>query len=136
MRKKIGKYLFHWPREVPQYPTWRGFDEIPFIARELPEDLSEIAIDSRWPCFFPSGACLVTSAAKENAVLERVVGASIVNRFPYIVAISICRDSLSARHHPRRKFMERLEEGGVAAIQFIAPGDKLDAALRAILMAE
>ena len=31
--------------------------------------------------------------------VEEVVGASIANRFPYVVALSYCREPLSSRHY-------------------------------------
>jgi flavin reductase (DIM6/NTAB) family NADH-FMN oxidoreductase RutF len=58
--------------------------------------------------------------------VERIVGAAIVNRFPYVLAISVCRRDRSARHHARRRFRELLEGSGSAAVQLLAPGPALD----------
>src|SRR5207248_10222771 len=55
------------------------------VERALPEPAAELARDSRWPALFPSPICLVTAAHGTTAVLERVVGPSIVNRFPYVL---------------------------------------------------
>jgi hypothetical protein len=41
-----------------------------------------------------------------GARLEKVVGATIVNRFPYVFALSLCRQPLSPRHYVRRAFMD------------------------------
>src|SRR3954463_2925783 len=98
----------------------------------MPEHEGDLARDSRWPALFPAPLCLVTAGRDGAAGLEKVVGASIVNRFPYVIALSFCRESLSARHYVRGRFMEILEEGGTAAVQFLRPGPALDAAMVAI----
>lgn len=76
--------------------------------------------------------CLATTADGHRSALERIVGASIVNRFPYVLAISVCRQSLSARHQPRYTFMQLVERSGHAVIQFLAPGASLQCALQTI----
>ena len=87
--------------------------------RNMPEHtLEEIAIDSQWPAFFPSSICYVTTTCGSNVALEKVVGASIVNRFPYILALSLCKQELSQRHHVRRIFTEMLESSANVAVQF------------------
>jgi flavin reductase (DIM6/NTAB) family NADH-FMN oxidoreductase RutF len=98
----------------------------------MPEQPAEFAQDSQWPAFFPSAVCIVSASNGRATVIEREVGASIVNRFPYVVAVSLSRESLTERHHVRRSFMDTLEEGGVAALQFLVPGPELDAVLGAI----
>ena len=98
----------------------------------MPENRTEIALDSRWPAFFPSPICIVTTGDGRQMALEKVVGASIVNRFPYIVALSFCREQLSDRHYARASFCDLLERTGVAAVQFIIPGKKLDRAMSTI----
>jgi flavin reductase (DIM6/NTAB) family NADH-FMN oxidoreductase RutF len=98
----------------------------------MPESEAELAADSRWPALFPAPVCIVTTAAGEVTALEREVGASIVNRFPYTLALSFCRKPLSARHHSREKFLEVLERSGTVAVQFLPPGPTLDRVLSAI----
>jgi len=100
--------------------------------RQLPESSAEVGQDSRWPAFFPSPICLVTSGRGDDAVLEKVVGASIVNRFPYIVALSFCIEELSGRHYARDTFCRTLEANGTVAVQFLPPGEQLDRAMSAI----
>jgi flavin reductase (DIM6/NTAB) family NADH-FMN oxidoreductase RutF len=97
--------------------------------RRMPEDEQEVAQDSRWPALFPSPICFVTVAHGGRVALEKVVGASVVNRFPYVLAISFCRRELSRRHHVRRVFMEMLESSGRVAVQFLPPGEGLDRTL-------
>jgi flavin reductase (DIM6/NTAB) family NADH-FMN oxidoreductase RutF len=63
---------------------------------------------------------------------KKVVGASIVNRFPYVVAPSYCREPLSSPHYVRRTFMDVLEASGRVALQFLMPGESLDALMTAI----
>ena len=133
---------YSWPPDAPE--DWRSWkidsrpDRAPgqtvaFRTRQMPESLDDLREDSRWPAFFPSPLCLVTTGDGRRACLEKVVGASIVNRFPYVMALSFCRESLSPRHHVRRHFMETLEQGGSAAVQFLPPGRALDTAMREIL---
>ena len=126
----LQKHEYGWPGD-PLNERWTrsaAGDQI----RPMPETAAELRQDSRWPAFFPSPICLVTVRAGDEVALEKVVGASIVNRFPYVLAVSFCRENLSDRHHPRRRFMELLEKGGVANAQFLAPGPQLDRAMRAI----
>ena len=63
---------------------------------------------------------------------KKVVGASIVNRFPYVVAPSYCREPLSSRHYVRRTFMDVLEASRRVALKFLMPGKSLDALMTAI----
>jgi len=55
-----------------------------------------------------------------------------VNRFPYVLALSFCRQPLSDRHHPRRIFTGMLEAGGSAAVQVLEPGPDTDRAMDAV----
>ena len=127
----LAPYRYLWPREALQAPVWRRADG-GGVERTLPETPEELARDSRWPALFPSPVCLVTAAHRGTAVLERVVGASIVNRFPYVMALSFCVEPLSARHYARRALTGLLEASGEAAVQFLAPGPALDRALETI----
>jgi flavin reductase (DIM6/NTAB) family NADH-FMN oxidoreductase RutF len=77
--------------------------------------------------------CFVTTGGRGRAAVEKVVGASVVNRFPYTLALSFCRQDLSGRHHVRRSFMDLLESSGAAAVQFLPPGAALDRVMSAIL---
>lgn len=126
-------FQYHWP-DQPLGPErgWRdeGGD---CRVRTLPESREQLAADSRWPAFFPSPICLVTTADGSHTALEKVVGPSIVNRFPYIAALSFCRENLSDRHHVRGRFTEILEAGKTAVIQFLPQGEELAAALDSIL---
>ena len=130
-------HLYSWPRvDLAEQSGWTheagdaGFPG--FLTRDLPETAEELAADSRWPILFPSPLCLVSTVDGTHAALEKVVGASIVNRFPYVIALSFCRQSLSSRHHVRRTFMDTLEAGGKVAVQFLPPGADLDRAMQVI----
>jgi flavin reductase (DIM6/NTAB) family NADH-FMN oxidoreductase RutF len=130
---QLSRYRYSWPTDP--FNAGDGWERLPSgraFVRHLPEPAEEVAQDSRWPAFFPSPISLVTTGDGDRMALEKVVGASIVNRFPYIVALSFCRESLSPRHYARRRFMKMLECNGTAAVQFIAPGDALDSAMHAI----
>lgn len=123
---------YRWPdRDLKESAAWS-----PTAGQahslEMPESRKDLAVDSRWPAFFPSSICLVTTSDGNTTALEKVVGASIVNRFPYVVALSFCRESLSQRHHARTGFMEVLERGECAAVQFLDPGPVLSRTLEAI----
>jgi len=127
----LEPYRYLWPREDLAGAGWRqragGAWE-----RALPESRQALAADSRWPALFPSPVCLVSAADGATMVLERVVGPSIVNRFPYVLALSFCVEPLSERHYARREFTSVLESTANVAVQFLAPGPLLDRALRAI----
>jgi len=126
-RLKAHDYV--WP-DVPLNGEWtehHGSRE-----RHLNETAETLALDSRWPAFFPSPISLVTTCGGGTTALEKVVGASIVNRFPYVIALSFCRQELSPRHHVRDQFMRLLEQTGIAAIQFLAPGDDLNRVMSVI----
>lgn len=131
----ILRYSYDWPRaDLSDSPGWQAADQmLPYVSRPLPETAAELAADSRWPGFFPSPMCIVSAEADGETALEKVVGPSIVNRFPYIMALSFCREQLSARHHPRRRMMEILEAGGSVAVQFLPPGQVLDKVISAIV---
>ena len=108
----LAPYRYQWPTEdLAADSRWRPGPG-PFLVRDMPESLGELAAESRWPGFFPSAMCLVTTADGRATALEKVVGASIVNRFPYVLALSFCAADLSPRHHARQRFMETLEAGG------------------------
>jgi flavin reductase (DIM6/NTAB) family NADH-FMN oxidoreductase RutF len=127
----LSPYRYLWPREdLTRSSAWRRVTG--GVERVLPESAGELAHDSRWPALFPSPVCLVTAADGGVEVLERVVGPSIVNRFPYVMALSFCVRPLSARHYARTAFTRVLEASGEAAVQFLIPGPTLDRALGAI----
>src|SRR5580700_3300130 len=134
------QYVYRWPREeLSAQAAWSreatsadgGFPG--YWVRSMPETAAELENDSRWPGFFPSPLCIVTTADHRQTALEKVVGVSIVNRFPYVAAVSFCRQSLSKRHHVRRSFMDVLETGGSVAIQFLPTGMALDRVMNIIL---
>jgi flavin reductase (DIM6/NTAB) family NADH-FMN oxidoreductase RutF len=119
---------YSWPTAPYEAPAGEGL----FRSADLRETAATLAGDSRWPAFFPSPIGLVTAGTGPAAVLERVVGPMIVNRFPLVMAVSLCREPLSPRHYARDLVMRRIEETGAAAVQFVAPGPVLASALDAI----
>lgn len=129
----LRPYRYVWPTApLGDDRRWRHHQESGRYVRDMPETPSDLASDSRWPALFPAPICIVTTSDGKRVGMEREVGASIVNRFPYVVALSICRKPLSERHHVRSNFMSILESGGGASLQFLAPGAQLNAALNAI----
>ena len=101
MSDSLDPYLHSWPHsELNEGSKWRDTGTI-FSERLLPETTAELEQDSRWPLFFPATICIVTTTDGKTIAMEKVVGPSIVNRFPYILALSFCVKSLSDRHHPR-----------------------------------
>jgi flavin reductase (DIM6/NTAB) family NADH-FMN oxidoreductase RutF len=129
--QSLNRYT--WPDvAVDSLPEWTRDPSGPGLWRSMPESPADVAQDSRWPAFFPSPICLVTTGEGDTVALEKVVGASIVNRFPYLVALSFCKDDLSARHYARTNFCDLLERSGVAAVQFIVPGQELDDVMHTI----
>jgi flavin reductase (DIM6/NTAB) family NADH-FMN oxidoreductase RutF len=121
------RYRYQWPTaDLSGSADW---ERLPngMLARDMPEPLDAVQCDSRWPAFFPSPICFVTTGDGRTSAVEKVVGASVVNRFPYVVALSFCRDDLSERHYARRSFCQLLESAGGAAVQFLLPGPDVDA---------
>lgn len=123
---------YTWPdHRFDQLPHAPSFDGL-FRTIALRESAASVAGDSRWPAFFPSPIGLLTTGTGSSAVIERVVGPMIVNRFPLVMAVSLCREQLSDRHYARRTVMDTLEQGGAAVLQFLAPGPVLAETLTAI----
>jgi flavin reductase (DIM6/NTAB) family NADH-FMN oxidoreductase RutF len=130
VNSQIAKYVYPWPPlNALKKPVWRDYLEGEYHQREMPESTEEVAGDSRWPAFFSQPICLVTTTDGQQIYLEREVGPCIVNRFPYVMTISLCREALSQRHRPRLQFMEALEQSGVANVQFLPLGEPLDRCL-------
>jgi flavin reductase (DIM6/NTAB) family NADH-FMN oxidoreductase RutF len=135
LRDSLRPYRYQWPTtDLHNDPHWKIADSARVYIRELPENEEELTADSRWPAFFPSPICIVSTSDGSIAALEKVVGASIVNRFPYVLALSFCRKELSTRHHIRRVFSEILERGGCVAVQYLPPGPTLNKALESIAL--
>jgi flavin reductase (DIM6/NTAB) family NADH-FMN oxidoreductase RutF len=133
MKDKLEKYLYTWPHdELTPATGWKRSEVEGFLEHPMPEKEEKLAADSRWPGFFPSAICFVTTSNGEHTALEKVVGATIVNRFPYIVALSFCTRPLSKRHYVRERFMQMLEEGKSVAIHYFEPGAEIDKCMDAI----
>ena len=133
LSEAMRQYCYSWPyTDLHDSQHWHAVQGKHSYVRDMPESLLDLAVDSQWPAFFPSPICLVTTADGANVALEKVVGPAIVNRFPYILALSFCKQSLSERHHVRRIFTEMLERSGNVAVQFIPPGRNLNSAMNAI----
>jgi len=118
----LRPYAYSWPRSDSFGAAWKPSANPDFIERAMPESRADLANDSRWPALFPSPIAFVTTGRGDSAILEKVVGISIVNRFPYVMAVSVCREPLSERHYVRGEFSRRLEETGTAVVQFVEPG--------------
>ena len=135
MNYKNNPYLYRWPtEELSGDQGWRDGPARLTRVRTLTETPDSLALDSRWPAIFPSPQCFVTTADDANWALEKVVGPSVVNRFPYIIALSFCRTNLSVRHHPRKDFTAMLERSGHAVVQFLPQGEPTDRAMASILL--
>ncbi len=133
MKTNLDKYLYTWPHEeLNAQSGWKKSQHKGFIEHPMPETEEILAIDSRWPGFFPSAICFVTTTNGSKTALEKVVGATIVNCFPFIVALSFCTKPLSKRHYVREEFMKVLEEGKSVAIQYFEPGECIDKCMDAI----
>ena len=132
MSDLLNSYIYSWPHsELNDASNWSDDGSL-FIQRSLPESLTELEKDSRWPLFFPSSICIVTTSDGKNTAMEKVVGPSIVNRFPYVVALSFCKKRLSDRHHNRNAFIKLLENSTGIAVQFFPPGDSLETTMSSI----
>ena len=52
----LEAYRYTWPRsDFDGNGRWRPVPEEDARAMDMPERLEELAADSRWPAFFPSG---------------------------------------------------------------------------------
>ena len=132
MSDLLNSYIYSWPHsELTEACNWSDAGSL-FTQRSLPESLSELEKDSRWPLFFPSSICIVTTSDGKTTAMEKVVGPSIVNRFPYVVALSFCKKGLSDRHHNRNTFIKLLENSTGIAVQFFPPGDSLEITMSSI----
>jgi flavin reductase (DIM6/NTAB) family NADH-FMN oxidoreductase RutF len=129
----LSAYRYVWPTaSIADDENWSYEKANRRYYRRMPETAESVAADSRWPSLFPSPMSIVTTTDGRRVAMEKEVGASIVNRFPYVVALSFCRKPLSSRHHPRATFCDVLESGGVAALQFLPPGQDLDRVMDSI----
>lgn len=133
MSNVLKQYRYLWPSTNFQTDkNWHKINGKDVFVHDLPESTEKLSKNSQWPAFFPSPICLVTTTDNSQVALEKVVGASIVNRFPYVLALSFCTRELSQRHHVRRTFTDMLERNGSVAVQFIPLGEELDKAMNAI----
>jgi len=111
MMNEIDKFSYFWPNfKIKNSKQWKLSENKKFHIRELPENPADLAIDSQWPAFFPSAMCLVTTSDGSLTALEKVVGSTVVNRFPFVVALSFCTKELSDRHYARKKFTQILKK--------------------------
>src|SRR3989338_7538216 len=133
MNTSLEKYTYTWPNfDIHNSVFWNKANKSDFYVRNLPEKTSDLKVDSRWPALFPSAMCIVTTSDGTMVGLDKVVAPVIVNRFPYIMSLSFCVQSLSKRHHPRWQFTEILKRGGSVAVQFIEEGNALDLIMNTI----
>ncbi len=133
LRQNLAPYLYLWPKSpLTSSPVWREDPESRMLVRDMPEEDAAVAADDQWPALFPFPSSLVTTTDGERTGLEINVGASIVNRFPYVISLSLCKQNLSERYQNTRTFMEILERGGAVSIQLLPPGAELDRALQVI----
>ena len=101
------------------------------VTFKLRESLEKLAEDSRWPALFPQSITFATTGTMEAPIVERCVGATVVNRFPYIVCVSLCRERLSDRHHPRADVMEAIELANAFSVNILTESPEAEALLGA-----
>lgn len=129
----VAPHNYQWPDQSwSPAREWHAAPDHAAFVRDLPESPTALASDSRWPAFFPVSLSIATTCYNGQSAMERISGASIVNRFPYIMAISVCRDELSPRHHGRHHFITLLERSGHCALQFLPAGSARDSILTVI----
>lgn len=109
---------------------WTRTDGTRVLA--LDETRESLRENSQWPAFFPSAIAIVTVQVGDEIFVEKVVGPSIVNRFPYVAMISLCHESLSDRHYTRADFIAGALASGKASLQFLEPGETLKTVMRTI----
>jgi len=101
------------------------------VTFKLRESLETLADDSRWPALLPQSITFVTTGTVEAPIVERCVGATVVNRFPYVVCVSLCRERLSDRHHPRADVMDAIESTGGFTVNVLSESAEAEALLEA-----
>ncbi len=123
---------FSWPREpLTEKLGWSNASSL-FSEKPMNENLKTLSANSQWPAFFSSPMCIVNTYYGKDTIIEKVVGPSIVNRFPYIMALSFCKKHLSERHFGRDTFIAGIEKTREVSVQFFEPGDLLDVILAGI----
>ena len=133
LSKALHPHKYFWPQsDLRENSQWKFIKNKNIYEMTLPEDTEILAKDSQWPAFFPAPMCFVTTAFEGNQALEKVVGASIVNRFPYVLALSFCKKELSDRHYCRQQFTETLERSQGISVQYLPIGNSLNRVMNAI----
>lgn len=64
--------------------------------------------DSKWPVFFPSNNSFLLFKNKNDYIVEKLTGATVVNRFPLIIGFSISSKNLSRRHVNKTSIIKKL----------------------------
>lgn len=64
--------------------------------------------DSKWPIFFPSNNSFLLLKNKNNFEVEKLTGATVINRFPLIIGFSISSKNLSKRHLNKIPIIKKL----------------------------
>ena len=64
--------------------------------------------DSKWPIFFPSNNSFLLLKNKNNFQVEKLTGATVINRFPLIIGFSISSKNLSKRHLNKIPIIKKL----------------------------
>src|SRR4051794_29259964 len=77
LSERLQPYRYAWPGDDDLRGDPRWLREDGDLVRNLPEDRGEVALDSRWPSFFPSPTCFVTTGDGQVSALEKVVGPSV-----------------------------------------------------------
>ena len=73
------------------------------------ENIDHLNKDSKWPSFFPCNVSFVLIKFKNQFYVEKIIGATIINRFPLILALPISKKKLSERHLNKQEFIKKLK---------------------------
>lgn len=130
LRKNLIPYLRTWPDSpLTSLNGWQESPDSNFLMYDMSNSNQDHGSENLWPAFFPSADGLVTTGDGRLSALEIVPGVTIINRFPYVLSISLCRKKTHKHEAEQLHFMEILERGGGAVVQFLPPGMNLDRVL-------
>ena len=90
------------------------------LNESFKENLSELKNDSSWKIFFPISICFLSATLKNKVYVEKITGASIVNRFPLKILIPIGNKKISERHLKKNYILSNIKKFDNISINLIS----------------
>ena len=79
------------------------------FQEDFKEKLSDLNNDSSWKIFFPISICFLSFVYKNKIFIEKISGASIINRFPLKIMLPISTKKISGRHLDKSYIIDNLK---------------------------